>query len=152
MVVKFLTFKMTHFAPNLPGQIGRVHQNLCICIDARSNRSIEFGRIFAKYESIQLYKYKNTFIDKYFIKKRIKLYNAAGVDSTSKLIGFIKLLHFQVFQYFLSSKSTFRIYPQTGRIQFQKREKLNTHISTLIKMFAKLISGCVQVMIRLERC
>ena len=33
----------------------------------------------------------------------------------------------------------------------QKREKLNTHISTWIKMFAKLITGRVQV-IRMERC
>ena len=76
----------------------------------------------------------------------------AGVDSTSKSTDYLNYYNFEIFQYFLSSKATFRIYPQTGQIQFKKREKLNTHISTLIKMFAKLITGCVPVMIRMERC
>ena len=77
---------------------------------------------------------------------------AAGVDSTSKSTGYLNYYNFEIFQYFLSSKSTFRIYPQTGRIEFKKREKLNTHISTLIKMFAKLITGHMPVMIRMDRC
>ena len=77
---------------------------------------------------------------------------AAGVDSTSKSTGYLNYYNFEIFQYFLSSKSTFRIYPQTGQIEFKKREKLNTQISTLIKMFAKLTTGHMAVMIRMDRC
>ena len=47
-----------------------------------------------------------------------KLHSTSEVDSTSKSTGFIKLLHFWVFQHFLSSKSTFMTCPQTGRLQF----------------------------------
>ena len=42
----------------------------------------------------------------YFIEKvNTKLYKTSEVDLTSISTGFIKLLHFLVFQYFLSSKS-----------------------------------------------
>ena len=51
-------------------------------------------------------------------KINTKLHNTSEVDSTSKSAGFIKLLHFWVFQYFLSSKSTFMTCPQTGWLQF----------------------------------
>ena len=51
-------------------------------------------------------------------KINIKLHNTSEVDSTSKSTSFIKLLHFWVFQYFLSSKSTFMTCPQTGQLQF----------------------------------
>ena len=34
----------------------------------------------------------------------------------------------------------------------KKRKIKYTHISTLIKMFAKLITGHMPVMIRMERC
>ena len=56
---------------------------------------------------------------------------AAGVDLTSKLTGYLNYYNFEIFQYFLSSKSTFRIYPQTGQLQFKKREKLNIHTLAL---------------------
>ena len=53
------------------------------------------GRIQSKNETIHVYKYNITFIDKYFIEKKpTKLYNEAEVDSTSKLTGYIKLLQF----------------------------------------------------------
>ena len=51
-------------------------------------------------------------------KINTKLHNTSEVDLTSKSTSFIKLLHFWVFQYFLSSKSTFMTCPQTGRLQF----------------------------------
>ena len=86
------------------------------------------------------YMFGNSFIDEIFYWKiNTKLYNTSEVDSTSKLTSFIKLLHFWDFQYFLSSKSTSRTYPQTYQNYTQNEKKLNTHISTLIKMFAKLI-------------
>ena len=54
-----------------------------------------YGQNSVKNESIHLYKYNITFIDKYFIeKKTTKLYNEAEVDSTSKSTGYIKLLQF----------------------------------------------------------
>ena len=60
---------------------------LCIGIDARSNS--------VKNETIHIYKYNITFIDKYFIgKKPTKLYNEAEVHLRSKLTGYIKLLQF----------------------------------------------------------
>ena len=63
-------------------------------IDARSNLCIP-GRIQLKNETIHVYKYNITFIDKYFIgKKPTKLYNEAEVDLRSKLTGYIKLLQF----------------------------------------------------------
>ena len=43
------------------------------------------------------------------------------------------------------------MYLHTNTVQ-KKREILNTHISTLMKMFAKLITGHIPVMIRMERC
>ena len=61
--------------------------NLCIGIDAQSN-SVEN-------ETIHVYKYNITFIDKYFIgKKPTRLYNEAEVHLRSKLTGYIKLLQF----------------------------------------------------------
>ena len=53
------------------------------------------GRIQSKNETIHIYKYNITFIDKYFIgKKPTKLYNEAEVHLRSKLTGYIKLLQF----------------------------------------------------------
>ena len=54
------------------------------------------ARIQSKNESIHLYKYNITFIDKYFVEKKqtTKLYNEAEVDLTSKSTGYIKLLQF----------------------------------------------------------
>ena len=53
------------------------------------------GRIQSKNETIHIYKYNITFIDKYFIGKRqTRLYNEAEVHSRSKSIGYIKLLQF----------------------------------------------------------
>ena len=61
--------------------------NLCIGIDARSNS--------VKNETIHVYKYNITFIEKYFIgKKPTRLYNEAEVHLRSKLTGYIKLLQF----------------------------------------------------------
>ena len=61
--------------------------NLCIGIDARSNS--------VKNETIHIYKYNITFIDKYFIgKKPTWLYNEAEVHLRSKSTGYIKLLQF----------------------------------------------------------
>ena len=51
-------------------------------------------------------------------KINTKLHNTSEVDLASKSTGFIKLLHFWVFLYFLSSKSTFITCPQTGWLQF----------------------------------
>ena len=86
----------------MPGRIGQI-----------SALALMPGRIQWKNESIHLYKYN------ILLKHKItKLYNEADVDLASKSTGFIKLLHFWVFQYFLSSKSPFWIYPQTGQIQF----------------------------------
>ena len=51
-------------------------------------------------------------------KINTKLHNTSEVDLASKSTGFIKLLHFWVFQYFLSPKSTFITCPQTGQLQF----------------------------------
>ena len=67
------------------------------------------ARIQSKNESIHLYKYNITFIDKYFIeKKTTKLYNEAEVDSTSKLTGYIKLLQFGDFSIFSVFKVNFQ--------------------------------------------
>ena len=53
------------------------------------------GRIQSKNETIHVYKYNITFIDKYFIgKKPTKLYNEAEVHLRSKSTGYIKLLQF----------------------------------------------------------
>ena len=53
------------------------------------------GRIQSKNETIHIYKYNITFIDKYFIGKRqTRLYNQAEVYSRSKSTGYIKLLQF----------------------------------------------------------
>ena len=53
------------------------------------------SRIQSKNETIHIYKYNITFIDKYFIgKKPKKLYNEAEVHLRSKLTGYIKLLQF----------------------------------------------------------
>ena len=53
------------------------------------------GRIQSKNETIHIYKYNITFIDKYFIgKKPTKLYNEAEVHLRSKSTGYIKLLQF----------------------------------------------------------
>ena len=61
--------------------------NLCIGIDAWSNS--------VKNETIHIYKYNITFIDKYFIgKKPTRLYNEAEVHSRNKSTGYIKLLQF----------------------------------------------------------
>ena len=69
----------------LPGIDAR--SNLCIGIDARSNS--------VKNETIHVYKYNITFIEKYFIgKKPTKLYNEAEVHLRSKSTGYIKLLQF----------------------------------------------------------
>ena len=69
----------------LPGIDARL--NLCTGIDARSNS--------VKNETIHVYKYNITFIEKYFIgKKPTKLYNEAEVHLRSKSTGYIKLLQF----------------------------------------------------------
>ena len=69
----------------LPGIDAR--SNLCIGIDAQSNS--------VKNETIHVYKYNITFIEKYFIgKKPTKLYNEAEVYLRSKSTGYIKLLQF----------------------------------------------------------
>ena len=53
------------------------------------------GRIQSKNETIHIYKYNITFIDKYFIgKKPTKLYNEAEVHLRSKSTSYIKLLQF----------------------------------------------------------
>ena len=53
------------------------------------------SRIQSKNETIHIYKYNITFIDKYFIgKKPTKLYNEAEVHLRSKSTGYIKLLQF----------------------------------------------------------
>ena len=52
------------------------------------------GRIQSKNETIHIYKYNITFIDKYFIGKKPKLYNEAEVHLRSKSTGYIKLLQF----------------------------------------------------------
>ena len=53
------------------------------------------GGIQSKNETIHVYKYNITFIDKYFIgKKPTKLYNEAEVHLRSKSTGYIKLLQF----------------------------------------------------------
>ena len=53
------------------------------------------GRIQSKNETIHIYKYNITFIDKYFTgKKPTWLYNEAEVHSRSKSTGYIKLLQF----------------------------------------------------------
>ena len=72
----------------LPGIDGiDAQSNLCIGIDAQSNS--------VKNETIHVYKYNITFIEKYFIgKKPTKLYNEAEVHLRSKLTGYIKLLQF----------------------------------------------------------
>ena len=64
----------------LPGIDAR--SNLCTGIDARSNS--------VKNETIHVYKYNITFIEKYFIgKKSTKLYNEAEVHLRSKSTGYI---------------------------------------------------------------
>ena len=69
----------------LPGIDAR--SNLCIGIDAQSNS--------VKNETIHVYKYNITFIEKYFIgKKPTKLYNEAEVHLRSKSTSYIKLLQF----------------------------------------------------------
>ena len=71
--------------------------NLCIGIDARSNLciGIDAWSNSVKNETIHVYKYNITFIDKYFIgKKPTRLYNEAEVHLRSKLTGYIKLLQF----------------------------------------------------------
>ena len=78
----------------MPGRIcalelipGRISAFKLLGIDARSNS--------VKNETIHVYKYNITFIDKYFIgKKPTKLYNEAEVHLSSKLTGYIKLLQF----------------------------------------------------------
>ena len=68
----------------MPGRIGR------IC-------ALELmpGQIQSKNETVHVYKYNITFIDKYFIgKKPTKLYNEAEVHLGSKSTGYIKLLQF----------------------------------------------------------
>ena len=53
------------------------------------------GRIQPKNETLHIYKYNITFIDKYFIgKKPTRLYNEAEVHLRSKSTGYIKLLQF----------------------------------------------------------
>ena len=53
------------------------------------------SRIQSKNETIHIYKYNITFIDKYFIEKKPTwLYNEAEVHSRSKSTGYIKLLQF----------------------------------------------------------
>ena len=53
------------------------------------------GQIQSKNETIHIYKYNITFIDKYFIgKKPTKLYNEAEVHLRSKSTSYIKLLQF----------------------------------------------------------
>ena len=53
------------------------------------------GQIQSKNETIHIYKYSITFIDKYFIgKKQTKLYNEAEVHLRSKSTGYVKLLQF----------------------------------------------------------
>ena len=57
--------------------------------------------IQSKNETIHIYKYNITFIDKYFIgKKPTKLYNEAEVHLRSKSTGYIKLLQFWDFSIF----------------------------------------------------
>ena len=59
------------------------------------------SRIQSKNETIHIYKYNITFIDKYFIgKKPTKLYNEAEVHLRSKSTGYIKLLQFWDFSIF----------------------------------------------------
>ena len=67
----------------MPGQIGRI----CAL-------ELMFGRIQSKNETIHVYKYNITFIDKCFIGKPTKLYNEAEVHLRSKSTGYIKLLQF----------------------------------------------------------
>ena len=78
------------------------------------------GQIQSKNETIHIYKYNITFIDKYFIgKKPTRLYNEAEVHLRSANQPVIlNYYNFEIFQYFLSFKSTFMTCPQTGRIQF----------------------------------
>ena len=53
------------------------------------------GQIQSKNETIHIYKYNITFINKYFIgKKPTRLYNEAEVHLRSKSTGYIKLLQF----------------------------------------------------------
>ena len=71
--------------------------NLCIGIDARSNLciGIDARSNSVKNETIHIYKYNITFIEKYFIgKKPTRLYNEAEVHLRSKSTGYIKLLQF----------------------------------------------------------
>ena len=78
----------------MPGQISAfklpgidARSNLRIGIDCQSNS--------VKNETIHIYKYNITFIDKYFIgKKPTKLYNEAEVHLRSKSSSYIKLLQF----------------------------------------------------------
>ena len=81
----------------MPGQISALklpgigaqsnRSNLCIGIDALSNS--------VKNETIHVYKYNITFIEKYFIEENpTKLYNEAKVHLRSKSTGYIKLLQF----------------------------------------------------------
>ena len=78
----------------MPGRIcalalmpGRISAFKLPGIDAQSNS--------VKNETIHVYKYNITFIEKYFIgKKATQLYNEAEVHLRSKSTGYIKLLQF----------------------------------------------------------
>ena len=77
------------------------------------------GRIQSKNETIHIYKYNIPFIDKYLLEK-----NQQSCTMKLKYIReanrpvILNYYNFEIFQYFLSSKSTFMTCPQTGRIQF----------------------------------
>ena len=82
----------------------------------------------------------------------MKLHNTSQVDSTSKSTGLLNYCISEIFNIFcLQSQLPGHIHRLVEIIP-KMRKKLNTHISTLIKMFAKLITGHMQVMIRWKRC
>ena len=107
----------------LPGIDALSNQsNLCIGIDARSNS--------VKNETIHIYKYNITFIDKYFIgKKPTKLYNEAEVHLSSKLTGYIQLLQFWDFSIFSVFKVNFLDVSSTdwSNTVLKKRKIKHTH-------------------------
>ena len=78
----------------MPGRFSAFKLREIDGIDARSNLCIGIDA-WSKNETIHVYKYNITFIEKYFIgKKPTKLYNEAEVHLRSKSTGYIKLLQF----------------------------------------------------------
>ena len=76
-----------------------IHWNRCPVelVHSKYEKLMELmpDQIQSKNETIHIYKYNITFIDKYFIGKRqTRLYNEAEVHSRSKSTGYIKLLQF----------------------------------------------------------